>query len=109
MIACEQMGRDCRAVEIDPRYCDVVVRRWQEFTGGSAVLDGDDRVGVVAVHAEYFPDSKSGTPGANTYKVKGKAFVFVRAGNVMLKLGPSLAEIDGPGRGLAQRQEPLEI
>ncbi|GAA4403272.1 glutamine--tRNA ligase/YqeY domain fusion protein [Quisquiliibacterium transsilvanicum] len=31
--------------------------------------DADGR--VVAVHAEYFPDSKSGTPGADTYKVKG--------------------------------------
>ena len=33
LIACEQLGRACRAVEIDPRYVDVVVRRWQEFTG----------------------------------------------------------------------------
>ncbi len=31
----------------------------------------DSQGNVIAVHAEYFPDSKSGTPGANTYKVKG--------------------------------------
>jgi hypothetical protein len=31
-------------MEIDPAYCDVIVRRWQEFTGKAAVLDGEDRV-----------------------------------------------------------------
>ena len=37
LIACEQLvGRRCYAVEIDPRYCDVVVRRWQQFTGRRA-------------------------------------------------------------------------
>jgi hypothetical protein len=30
-------------VELDPRYCDVIVRRWQEFSGGTATLDGHGR------------------------------------------------------------------
>jgi hypothetical protein len=30
-------------VELDPRYADVIVRRWQEVTGGIAILDGEDR------------------------------------------------------------------
>jgi hypothetical protein len=33
VIACEKSGRLARVVEIDPRYCDVIVRRWQEWTG----------------------------------------------------------------------------
>ena len=36
LIACEQLGRRCYGFEIDPRYCDVVVRRWQEFVGREA-------------------------------------------------------------------------
>jgi len=38
LIACEEFGRKGRGMEIDPRYCDVVVRRWEEFAGGKAVL-----------------------------------------------------------------------
>lgn len=36
LIACEQLGRRCIGLELDPRYCDVVVRRWEEFTGRKA-------------------------------------------------------------------------
>ena len=36
LIACERLGRSCRAVEIDPRYVDVIVARWQAFTGNAA-------------------------------------------------------------------------
>ena len=36
VIACERMGRTCMAMELDPGYCDVVVRRWEEFTGRKA-------------------------------------------------------------------------
>lgn len=38
IIASEQIGRSCRAIEIEPRYCDVAVRRWEEFTGRKAKL-----------------------------------------------------------------------
>lgn len=37
LIACEQLGRRCRMVELDPAYCDVIVRRWETFTGRRAV------------------------------------------------------------------------
>ncbi len=43
LIAAESTGRVCFAMEIDPRYCDVIVERWQRFTGKSAVLDGISR------------------------------------------------------------------
>lgn len=41
LIACEKKGRDARLMELDPKYCDVIVRRWQDFTGLEAVLEAD--------------------------------------------------------------------
>ncbi|EFL53030.1 DNA methylase N-4/N-6 domain protein [Solidesulfovibrio fructosivorans JJ]] len=32
-MACEGLGRSCRTLELDPRFCDVIVRRWQDHTG----------------------------------------------------------------------------
>ncbi|WP_282012840.1 DNA modification methylase [Pyramidobacter piscolens] len=43
LIAAEAAGRKCRAVELDPVYVDVIVDRWQRFTGGRAILCGDGR------------------------------------------------------------------
>ena len=43
LIAAEMTGRRCVAMEIDPAYCDVAVRRWQDLTGKQALLDGDHR------------------------------------------------------------------
>ena len=37
MIACEQTGRHCYAIELNPAYVDVAVKRWYEFTGKSAI------------------------------------------------------------------------
>jgi DNA modification methylase len=39
LIACEKTGRQARLMELDPRYCDVTVRRWQQFTGKTATLE----------------------------------------------------------------------
>jgi DNA modification methylase len=36
VIACEKTGRHARVIELDPRYCNVVVRRWEAFTGRKA-------------------------------------------------------------------------
>jgi DNA modification methylase len=38
LIACEETGRKARLVELDPIYCDVIVKRWEEFTGKKAEL-----------------------------------------------------------------------
>jgi len=38
MIACEQLGRRCFAMELEPKYCDVVVGRWEKYTGQQAQL-----------------------------------------------------------------------
>jgi DNA modification methylase len=43
LIAAQATGRTCLAMEIDPLYVDVAVRRWQAFTGQDATLAGDDR------------------------------------------------------------------
>jgi site-specific DNA-methyltransferase (adenine-specific) len=38
MIACEQLGRNCYMMELDPKYADVIIDRWEQFTGEKAVL-----------------------------------------------------------------------
>lgn len=38
LIACEKLQRKCRTLEMDPKYVDVIVRRWEEFTGEKAEL-----------------------------------------------------------------------
>lgn len=37
LVACERLGRACRTLELDPKFADVIVRRWQEATGGVAM------------------------------------------------------------------------
>ncbi len=38
LIACEQLNRKCYMVELDPKYCDVIIKRWETLTGNKAVL-----------------------------------------------------------------------
>src|SRR5712691_8851260 len=40
IIAAEKTGRHARAIELDPHYCDVTIRRWQQYTGKAAQLAG---------------------------------------------------------------------
>lgn len=37
LIACEQLGRTCYMMELDPKYCDVIIKRWETLTGEKAV------------------------------------------------------------------------
>jgi DNA modification methylase len=39
LIGCEKTNRQARLMELDPKYCDVAVKRWQEFTGNKATLE----------------------------------------------------------------------
>jgi DNA modification methylase len=43
LIACEKTGRQARLVELDPKYCDVIIQRWQAWTGEQAMLESDGR------------------------------------------------------------------
>ena len=38
LIACEKLNRICYMMELDPHYCDVIIKRWETFTGEKAVL-----------------------------------------------------------------------
>ena len=61
MIAAQQMGRACYGTELEPRYCDIIVRRWEEFTGKPA---------------QHFPSSPRHT---NKSKIKIKTLKSKRA------------------------------
>lgn len=37
LIACEQLGRKCYMAELSPKYCDVIIKRWENLTGKQAV------------------------------------------------------------------------
>ncbi len=62
LMAAEAMGRRATLVELDPRYCDVIVRRWQEGTGREATLEADGR-SFAQVAAERHGEGQS-RPGA---------------------------------------------
>lgn len=38
LMACEQLDRSCFVMELDPKYVDVIIERWEQFTGQKAVL-----------------------------------------------------------------------
>jgi len=39
LISCEKTKRICYGLELDTKYCDVIIKRWQNFTGKDAVLE----------------------------------------------------------------------
>lgn len=43
LIACEQLNRNCYMMELDPKYIDVIINRWEQFTGKKAVLLNGDK------------------------------------------------------------------
>jgi DNA modification methylase len=48
LIACEKTNRKCYGMELDPKYCDVIIKRWQEFTGKEAVHESGKKFNEVA-------------------------------------------------------------
>ena len=42
-IACEKLNRSCYGIEFDPKYCDVIIKRWEEWTGNKAVLENGQK------------------------------------------------------------------
>ena len=57
LLACQSTGRLNRSMELDPKYCDVIVRRWQDYTGESAThaetgIAFDDAAAAMGAHAK---------------------------------------------------------
>jgi hypothetical protein len=64
LIAAETTGRVCLAVELDPRYVDVAIRRWQAFTGAKATLLADGRAFDDVAHVRLGGATQA-EPGGN--------------------------------------------
>ena len=69
MIAAEQQGRRAFLMELDGPYCDVIIQRWEGFTGKKAVLEGDGRAfdevareRGVAARENFSSDENPGVP-----------------------------------------------
>ena len=60
LIAAETTGRTCLGIELNPAYVDVAVERWQNLTGGAAVLEGDGRS-----FTEISGERSSASPGTS--------------------------------------------
>jgi site-specific DNA-methyltransferase (adenine-specific) len=43
LIACEQLNRKCYMMELDPKYIDVIINRWEQYTGEKAILLNGDK------------------------------------------------------------------
>jgi DNA modification methylase len=54
LIACERTGRQARLIELEPKYCDVICRRFQDHSGKLAMLESDGRA-FADVAAERLP------------------------------------------------------
>jgi hypothetical protein len=68
LIAAETTGRACLAIELEPRYVDVAIRRWQAFTGKAATLLADGRpfeaIATDRAPSEPKGETKSASPKA---------------------------------------------
>jgi site-specific DNA-methyltransferase (adenine-specific) len=69
LIAAEKNGRVARLMELDPKYCDVIVTRWQQFTGKHAHLEADGR-SFTEVMGERSPNSLIGSEVGKADKAK---------------------------------------
>jgi hypothetical protein len=62
LIAAEKTGREARCIEYEPKYCDVIVRRWQAYTGKAATFEGTD------LAFEDFEGARTSSPASRDAK-----------------------------------------
>jgi DNA modification methylase len=75
MIGCEQTGRTAYLMELDPKFVDAIVLRWQAFTGQNAILERDGRT-FTEILAERKPDAvltSSAPPAPKPKRSRAKA------------------------------------
>jgi DNA modification methylase len=63
LIAAEKTGRQARCIEYEPKYCDVIVRRWQAYTGKAATFEGID------LTFEDFEGARASGPASQTARL----------------------------------------
>jgi len=79
LIAADQTGRICYGLELDPKYVDVIIQRWQGATGQQATLEGTGQA-FEAVRLQRAPETSTpdqppnngGTPKATATRRKGR-------------------------------------
>jgi DNA methylase len=66
IIAAEMTRRACYGIELNPPYVDVAIKRWQDYGGGTAVLEGDGRIfeAVASERLKDEPPPRGGDPVA---------------------------------------------
>jgi tRNA G10 N-methylase Trm11 len=79
LIAAETIGRACFAIELEPRYVDVAIRRWQAFTGKSATLLADGR-SFEAIATDRVPGEPKGETKAPSPEAAPEAEARRKAG-----------------------------
>jgi tRNA G10 N-methylase Trm11 len=72
LIAAETTGRVCLAIELEPRYVDVAIRRWQAFTGKAATLLVDGR-SFEAIVTDRVPGEPKGETNSASPKAPPEA------------------------------------
>jgi DNA modification methylase len=70
VIAAERTGRKARAIEIDPAYCDLIIKRWQDYTGKRAT---HSRTGVEFDDVESQLRAQKGHPNAKSKRHQKRA------------------------------------
>ncbi len=64
LIACEKTGRQARLTELDPKYVDVIVRRWEEYTGKEATLEESNLTFIQVAAQRGIDDDRSHSTAA---------------------------------------------